>query len=134
MFQIIDAVILGEEWDVLKVLIPGATEEQIEKIQSEYEKAENELLKQHLADVLRTAFESNEGVFLKMKEMGKMSDAVERVFKKEIDEAAKKKEEQVVTNMLQNNEPADKIVKYFGWTPERVMSFAKTIGITTLNL
>ncbi|MBQ9009962.1 MAG: hypothetical protein IJ088_11615 [Clostridia bacterium] len=132
--QIIDAVILGQEWDVLKVLVPGATEEQIEKIQTEYEQAENGLLKQHLADVLRTAFESNEEIFGKMKEMGKMSEAVERVFKKEIDEATEKKEEQVVTAMLQNNEPADKIIKYFGWTPERVMTFAKKIGITTLTL
>ena len=63
-----------------------------------------------------------------------MSEAVERVFKKEIEEAAKKKEEQVVTAMLQNNEPVDKIVKYFGWTPERVMTFAKKIGVTTLTL
>ena len=133
-FQIIDAVILGPEWDVLKILVPGATEEQIEKIQEEYEQAENELLKQHLADVLRTAFESNEAIFGKIKEEGKMSEAVERVFKKEIDEAAEKKEEQVVTTMLQNNEPADKIVKYFGWTPERVMTFAKKIGVTTLTL
>jgi len=133
-FQIIDAVVLGPEWDVLKVLVPGATEEQIEKIQAEYEQAENELLKQHLADVLRTAFESNEALFGKMKEAGKMSEAVERVFKKEIEEAAEKKEEQVVTTMLQNNEPADKIVKYFGWTPERVMTFAKKIGMTTLTL
>lgn len=133
-FQIIDAVILDPEWDVLKVLVPGATEEQIEKIQAEYEQAENGLLKQHLADVLRTAFESNEALFGKIKEEGKMSEAVERVFKKEIEEAAEKKEEQIVTAMLQNNEPADKIVKYFGWTPERVMNFAKKIGITTLTL
>lgn len=133
-FQIIDAVILGPEWDVLKVLVPGATEKQIIKIQEEYEQADNDLLKKHLADVLRTAFESNEALFSKMKEAGKMSEAVERVFKKEIEEAAEKKEEQVVTTMLQNNEPADKIVKYFGWTPERVMTFAKKIGITTLTL
>lgn len=76
---------------MLKVLVPGATEEQIEKIQAEYEQAENGLLKQHLADVLRTAFESNEALFGKIKEEGKMSEAVERVFKKEIEEAAEKK-------------------------------------------
>ena len=175
-FQIIDAVILGPEWDVLKVLVPGATEEQIEKLQEEYENTQNEVLKQHLAEILRTAFESNEEVFGRMKEAGKMSDAVARVFKKEIDEAveqarkeveqarkdaeqarkdteqarkdaeqarkdteqarkdAEKKEEHIVTNMLQNNESADKIVRYFGWTPERVMTFAKTIGVTTLKL
>ena len=57
-----------------------------------------------------------------------MSEAVERVFKKEIQEAADKREEQVVTAMLQNNEPADKIIQYFGWTPEKVMTFAKRLA------
>jgi len=56
--------------------VPGATEDQPEKIQAEFEQAENELVKQHLADVLRTAFESNEELFGKMKETGKMSEAV----------------------------------------------------------
>jgi len=133
-FQIVDATILCEEWDVLKVLVPGANEEQIEKVQMEYEQAQTGPHKQHLEDVLRTAFESNKGTFRKMKEAGKMSEAVEFVFKEEINKVAEKKEEQVVTAMLQNNEPADKIVKYFGWTPEKVMTFAKKIGVTTLTL
>ena len=61
-----------------------------------------------------------------------MSEAVERVFRKEIEEATKKREEQVVAAMLQNNEPAEKIVKYFGWTPERVLHLAKELGLTTI--
>ena len=91
-FQIIDAVILGPEWDVLKILVPGATEEQVEKIQAEYEQAEDEILRQHLTDVLRTAFTSNDALFRRMKgagKMSKMSEAVEFVFKEEIEEAAK---------------------------------------------
>ena len=43
----IDAVIPGPEWDVLKVLVPGAAEEKIGEIQAEYEQAENELIGQH---------------------------------------------------------------------------------------
>ncbi|MBR1476331.1 MAG: hypothetical protein IJ608_00010 [Lachnospiraceae bacterium] len=133
-FQIIDAVILGPEWDVLKVLVPGATEKQIIKIQEEYEQADNDLLKQHLADVLRTAFESNEALFSKMKEAGKMSEAVERVFQKEIEEAAEKKEERIVANLLKMNEPVDKIVRACEWPADKVMTFAKKIGVTTLTL
>ncbi len=63
-----------------------------------------------------------------------MSEAVERVFRKEIEEIAEKKEEQVVVAMLQNNEPADKMIRYFGRSPERVMTFAKKTGVTTLTL
>ena len=133
-FQVVDADVLGDEWIVLKVLVPGATEEQIEIIQMEYDRTENELYKVHLADVLRTAFESNEKVFEKMKEAGKMSEAVERVFQKEIEEAAEKKEEKIVANLLKMNEPVDKIVQACEWSTERVMSFAKKIGITTITL
>ena len=119
---------------VLKVLVPGATEEQIAFIQKEYVQAENELYKQHMEDVLRTAFESNKELFRKMKEAGKMSEAVELVFKEEIEEAAEKKEERIVANLLKMNEPVDKIVQASEWSPDKVISFAKKIGITTLIL
>ncbi|MBQ4512182.1 MAG: hypothetical protein II969_04265 [Anaerolineaceae bacterium] len=133
-FQVIDAAILGDDWTVLKVLVPGATEEQIAFIQKEYVQAENELYKQHMEDVLRTAFESNKELFRKMKEAGKMSEAVELVFKEEIEEAAEKKEERIVANLLKMNEPVDKIVQASEWSPDKVISFAKKIGITTLIL
>lgn len=63
-----------------------------------------------------------------------LNKGVERVFQREIQEANERHDEQVVAAMLKNNELADKIVKYFGWPPERVMSFAKQIGVTTLTL
>ena len=69
-----------------------------------------------------------------MKEAGKMSEAVERVFQKEIEEAAEKKEEKIVANLLKMNEPVDKIVQACEWSTEKVMSFAKKIGITTITL
>ena len=63
-----------------------------------------------------------------------MSEAVEYVFAEEIEQAAEKKEEQVVARMLQKNEPVDKIVEYLNWKPEKVIAFAKKIGITSLAL
>ncbi len=63
-----------------------------------------------------------------------MSEAVERVFRKEIEEAAEKKEERIVTNLLKMNEPIDKIVRACEWPAEKVMNFAKKIGITSLTL
>ena len=133
-FQIVDAMILGEEWDILKVLVPGATEEQIRKIQTEYEQAPNGLFKQHLADVLRTAFESNQHVFQKLKEAGKMSEAVEQVFKREIAEMVEKEKEQTIENMLKDNVKASNITKWTGASLEKIAAIATRLGMDTLSL
>ncbi len=133
-FQIIDAVILGEDWDVLKVLIPGATEDQVIKIQDQYEKAESASLRQHLGDVLRTSFESNPELFKKMKEEGKMSDAIEMVFEKEIEQLAEKKEEKTIENMLRDNVQAETITKWTGASLDKIVAVARNIGMSTLAL
>ena len=133
-FQIVDAVVLGEDWDILKVLVPGATEKQIEKIQTEYAHADSNVLKQHLADVLRTAFESNRTVFKKMKEEGKMSEAVEFVFKEEIQEIADKKEEKTIENMLKDNVKVSAIAKWTGASSDKIIAIAKKIGLNSIAL
>ena len=133
-FQIVDARILGKEWDVLKVLVPGATEKQIEEIQRAYEAANSEPLKQHLADVLRAAYESNEDTFGKMKEAGNMGKAFEQIFKEEIDEAAEKKEEKTIENMLKDNVKAENIKKWTGASLEKIASVATGLGLSTLSL
>ena len=66
-------------------------------------------IKQHLADVLRTSAESNPETYTRLRREGKMSEAVNLIFADKIEEAAEKKEEQVVAAMLQNNEPAEKM-------------------------
>ena len=63
-----------------------------------------------------------------------MSEEFERVFRKEIEEAAEKKEEKIVANLLRMNEPIDKIVQACEWPSEKVLAFAKKIGITTLTI
>ena len=133
-FQIIDAVILGSDWDVLKVLVPGATEEQIEKIQEEYENAQNEILKQHLADVLRTAYESNESIFEKLKEEGRMGEKFDQIFEKQIQEAADKKEEKTIENMLKDNVKAATITKWTGASIEKIAAVATRLGMSTIAL
>lgn len=133
-FQIVDAVILGKEWDVLKVLVPGATEEQIIRIQEEYEQADNALLKQHLADVLKTAYESNESLFEKMKEEGRMGEKFDQIFEKQIQEAAEKKEEKTIENMLKDNVKAATITKWTGASLEKIAAVATRLGMSTISL
>jgi len=133
-FQIVDVGNLGDEWAVLKVLVPGAAEENILKVQDEHDNTKDPIHKQHLADVLRTSAESNPETYTRLRREGKMSEAVNLIFADKIEEAAEKKEEQVVARMLQKNEPVDKIVEYLNWKPEKVIAFAKKIGITSLAL
>ena len=133
-FQIIDASILGEEWDVLRVLVPGATEDQIEKIQLEYDLTEDDLLKQHLADVLKTAYESNEVIFEKMKEEGRMGEKFDRIFEKQIQEAADKKEEKTIENMLKDNVKAETITRWTGAPLDKIAEVARKMGMSTIAL
>ena len=96
--------------------------------------AENELLKQHLADVLRTAFESNETLFREMKEAGKMSEAVERVFWKEIKEVVEKEKDQTIENMLKDKVALGAISKWTGASVERIVAVATKLGMSSLSL
>ena len=67
-----------------------------------------------------------------------MTEAIERVFKKEMDE--KKAEgiqettDKVIINMLRGNEPIDKIVLYTQASLEKIASVARSIGISSLLL
>ena len=133
-FQVVDAVVLDDEWDVLKVLIPGATEAQIIRIQEEYDQAESDLLKQHLADVLRTAYESNESIFEKMKEEGIMGEKFDQIFEKQIREEAEKETDKTIENMLKDNVKAATITKWTGAPLERIAAVATRLGMNTLSL
>ena len=119
---------------MLKVLVPGATEEQIERIQEAYEQANSALLKQHLADVLKTAYESNENLFMKMKEEGRMGEKFDQIFEKQIQEAADRKEEKTIENMLKDNVAAANITKWTGASIEKIAAVATRLGMSTLAL
>ena len=93
-----DVDILGDEWAVLKVLVPGASEEHILKVQDEYERTNDPIHKQHLADVLRTSAESNSETYTRIRREGKMSEAVNQIFAEEIKEEAEKQNEQTIEN------------------------------------
>ena len=63
-----------------------------------------------------------------------MTEAIERVFKKEMDEKKTEGKEEVVEKMLQGNEPVEKIIMYTQVPLEIIASIAKKIGITSLSL
>ena len=63
-----------------------------------------------------------------------MSEAIERVFKKEIEEAAEKEKEMTIANMLKDNVKATTIAKWTGASLEKIVAVASQIGISTLSL
>ena len=67
-----------------------------------------------------------------------MTEAVERVFKKELDEretkGAQDTTDKVIANMLKGNESVEKIVLYTQASLDRIAAVAKKIGISTLAL
>ena len=108
-----------------------------DKINSEnnYEQTSDPIHRQHLADVLRTSVASKPETYTKMREAGKMSEAVEYIFTDKIEEIAeKKKEEKTIENMLRDNVKAETITKWTGASIEKIVAIAKKIGISTLTL
>lgn len=63
-----------------------------------------------------------------------MTEAIERVFKKEMDEKKNEGKEEMVTEMLRGNEPVEKILRYSHMSMEQIMGIAKKIGISSLTL
>ena len=77
---------------------------------------------------------SNKGLFRKMKEAGEMSEAVEFVFKEEIEEAFEKKQEKTIENMLKDDVKVSNIAKWTGMPIEKIVEIATKIGLNTLAL
>ncbi len=100
-FRVVNAANLGDDWAVLKVIAPGASQETLLKLQQDFEQTDDQRVKEHLKGVLRVAYVNNRATFKKMKETGVMSDeiisAVKDLFENELkvmklqDEAEKKR-------------------------------------------
>lgn len=63
-----------------------------------------------------------------------MSEAVEFVFKEEIEEAFEKKQEKTIENMLKDDVKVSNIAKWTGMPIEKIVEIATKIGLNTLAL
>ncbi len=63
-----------------------------------------------------------------------MSEAVEFVFKEEIQEAYEKKEEKTIENMLKDNVKFSAIAKWTGASSDKIIAIAKKIGMNSIAL
>lgn len=131
--QVIDLKKLGEEWDVFKILVPGATIEQLERIQKPFDSANNNKIKEHLSDVLQISIKNNVDMFTRMNQEGRMSEAVRIVFSKEIDEQTNLFKEEAAVKMIRDKVPVKNISEWLDLPFDIIVEIAMQHGITTLS-
>ena len=110
-FQLVDASKLGDDWAVIKAMIPGASEKTLQKVLKDYEQEIDSIKKQHLSVFVKFARANNRETVRKMKATGHMDDkigeAVKYIFADELEAKEKQmaadfkaKEEEMVRAML----------------------------------
>lgn len=122
------------EYEAFKALAENADKDDILKLLGMMENPSNPNMAEYVSAVLHVSIAVNEELFNEIKEAGIMTEAVERVFKKEFERERAEGKEEVVEKMLQGNEPIEKIVLYTQVPMEKIASIAKKIGITSLAL
>ena len=122
------------EYEAFKALTENADKDDILKLLGMIENTSDPKMAEYVSEVLHVSIAVNEGLFNEIKEAGIMTEAVERVFKKEFDQTRKETEDQIIVNMLRENVAVDKIVLYTKATVERIAAVAKAAGISSLVL
>lgn len=116
-------------YEAFKALAKNAAKEDILKLLGMMDSKANPKIADYISAVLHVSISVNEKLFNEIKGAGIMTEAIERVFKKEMDEKKTEGKEEMVTEMLRGNEPVEKILKYSHMPIEQIMGIAKKIGI-----
>ena len=88
----------------------------------------------YISAVLHVSIAVNEKLFDEIKRAGIMTEAIERVFKKDIDQKKEEVKEEIIINMINEHFSVDQIKAATRETAERIFSIAKKAGITALTL
>ena len=121
-------------YEAFKAIAKNAAKEDILKLLCMMDSIANPKIADYVSAVLHVSISVNEELFNEIKGAGIMTEAIERVFKKEMDEKKTEGKEEMVTEMLRGNEPVEKILKYSHMPIEQIMGIAKNIGISSLAL
>ena len=122
------------KYETFKALAKNAAKEDILKLLGMMDSSNNPKMADYISAVLHVSIAVNEKLFDEIKGAGIMTEAIERVFKKEFAQKEDETIEDVVEKMLQGNEPVEKIIMYTQVPMEKIASIAKKIGITSLAL
>ena len=122
------------KYEAFKALAKNAAKEDILKLLGIIDNTDNPKIADYVSAVLHVSISVNEELFEEIKGAGTMTEAIERVFKKEFAQKEDETREDVVEKMLQGNEPVEKIIMYTKVPMEKIASIAKKIGITSLAL
>ena len=91
------------KYEAFKVLSKNADKGDVLKLLGMIETGSNERVAEYISSVLHVSIAVNEELFSEIKEAGIMIEAVERVFKKEMEDKKAEGKEEVVEKMLLGN-------------------------------
>lgn len=121
-------------YEAFKVLAKNAAREDILKLLGMMDSKANPKIADYVSAVLHVSISVNEELFNEIKGAGIMTEAIERVFKKEIDQKKEEAKEEIIINMINEHFSVDQIKAATRETADRIFSIAKKAGITALTL
>lgn len=122
------------KYETFKALAKNAEKEDILKLLGMMESSDNPKMVDYISAVLHVSIAVIEKLFDEIKRAGIMTEAIERVFKKDIDQKKEEVKEEIIINMINEHFSVDQIKAATRETAERIFSIAKKAGITALTL
>ena len=132
------------EYEALHLLAEDANKEDLLRLLELTEEYPEPGMIEYVRAVLNVSISINERLFREIKEAGIMTDAINRIFKKEMEERENKGRKEgnaegrdersleVATDMLQDGEPLEKIKKYSKLSESAVRNLAERLGVVVL--
>ena len=132
------------EYEAFHLLAEGADKMELLRLLELTEEYPEPGMIEYVRAVLNVSISINERLFREIKEAGIMTDAINRIFKKEMEERENKGRKEgnaegrdersleVATDMLQDGEPLEKIKKYSKLSESAVRNLAERLGVVIM--
>ena len=114
----------------LKILAKNAKKEDVLKVLSKV--GGDDRMAEYVSTILRVSVAVNEELYKEIEEEGIMTEAVRRVFSKELDEQKKEAKEEIVVRMLKKNMSVGDIQDCTEVPSDRIIAIAKANGMNAV--
>ena len=120
------------EYEEFKILAKNAKKEDVLKVLGKFDA--DEKMAEYVSAIIRVSASVNDGLFEKIKEESTMSEAIKRIFSKEIAEERREAKEEVAVWMLKKSMPVDDIQDCTKLPLDRIIDIAKDNGLKVLTV
>ena len=118
------------EYEEFKILAKNAKKEDVLKVLSKV--GGDDRMAEYVSAILRVSVAVNEELYKEIEEEGIMTEAVRRVFSKELDEQKKEAKEEIVVRMLKKNMSVGDIQDCTEVPSDRIIAIAKANGMNAV--